>query len=124
MINEPKICKCCGAPLHDYKCDYCGVEYEKPKDYIPHLQPYIIERLTPHDVETLACKSEIALECMRNTNEKDIVEYLKHNMAIALSEKLIDYMDVETWIRAVLLIQFLELLYALFGKKSVYFDIK
>ena len=29
--------------------------------------------------------------------------------------------DVETWIRAVLLIQFLELLYALFGKKSVYF---
>lgn len=21
-------CKNCGAPLHNYKCDYCGTEYE------------------------------------------------------------------------------------------------
>lgn len=21
-------CKNCGAPLHSYKCDYCGTEYE------------------------------------------------------------------------------------------------
>lgn len=96
MKSEPKICKCCGAPLHGYKCDYCGTEYEKPKDYIP-FQTYIIDRL-PQDVETLACKSEIPLECIRSTNEKDVIDYLKHNMAISLSEKLIDYMDVETWI--------------------------
>lgn len=23
----PQICKCCGAPLHNHKCEYCGVEY-------------------------------------------------------------------------------------------------
>ena len=23
----PQICKCCGAPLKNHKCDYCGVEY-------------------------------------------------------------------------------------------------
>ena len=23
------VCKCCGAPLHGYKCDYCGTEYER-----------------------------------------------------------------------------------------------
>lgn len=26
-LTEPKICKCCGAPLHNNICDYCGVEY-------------------------------------------------------------------------------------------------
>ena len=97
MTGEPKICKCCGAPLHGYKCDYCGTEYEKPKDFIP-LQPYIIERL-PHDVETLACKSEISLECMRGMNQEEAADYIKHNMAMAMTEKLLDYMDVETWVR-------------------------
>ena len=24
----PKICKCCGAPLKNWRCDYCGVEYD------------------------------------------------------------------------------------------------
>ena len=23
----PQICKCCGAPLQNHKCNYCGVEY-------------------------------------------------------------------------------------------------
>lgn len=23
------FCKCCGAPLSSYTCEYCGVEYEK-----------------------------------------------------------------------------------------------
>lgn len=23
----PQVCKCCGAPLHNHKCEYCGVEY-------------------------------------------------------------------------------------------------
>lgn len=26
-LTEPKICKCCGAVLHDKVCEYCGVEY-------------------------------------------------------------------------------------------------
>ena len=26
-LTEPKICKCCGAMIHDKKCEYCGVEY-------------------------------------------------------------------------------------------------
>lgn len=26
---EAKICKCCGAPLKDNVCGYCGVSYEK-----------------------------------------------------------------------------------------------
>ena len=30
MTDVPRICKCCGAPLHGYKCEYCDVEYEKP----------------------------------------------------------------------------------------------
>ena len=25
--NYPTHCKCCGAPLHSWKCEYCGVEY-------------------------------------------------------------------------------------------------
>lgn len=24
---EPKICKCCGAPLKNDVCEYCGVSY-------------------------------------------------------------------------------------------------
>ena len=24
---KPKLCSCCGAPLHWNKCEYCGVEY-------------------------------------------------------------------------------------------------
>ena len=24
----PKICKCCGAPLKGWKCEYCEVEYD------------------------------------------------------------------------------------------------
>lgn len=30
MRDVQRICKCCGAPLHGYKCEYCDVEYEKP----------------------------------------------------------------------------------------------
>lgn len=30
MTDKARICECCGAPLHGYKCEYCGVEYEKP----------------------------------------------------------------------------------------------
>jgi hypothetical protein len=26
---EPKLCKCCGAPLKNDVCDYCGVSYVK-----------------------------------------------------------------------------------------------
>jgi len=26
-LTEPKICKCCGAIIHDKVCEYCGVEY-------------------------------------------------------------------------------------------------
>ena len=26
-LTEPKICKCCGAKIHDKICEYCGVEY-------------------------------------------------------------------------------------------------
>ena len=26
-LAEPKICKCCGATIHDKICEYCGVEY-------------------------------------------------------------------------------------------------
>ena len=26
-LTEPKICKCCGATIHDKICEYCGVEY-------------------------------------------------------------------------------------------------
>lgn len=26
-LTEPKICKCCGAIMHDKICEYCGVEY-------------------------------------------------------------------------------------------------
>lgn len=26
-LTEPKICKCCGATMHDKICEYCGVEY-------------------------------------------------------------------------------------------------
>lgn len=25
----PKKCEMCGAPLHGYKCEYCGTEYER-----------------------------------------------------------------------------------------------
>ena len=25
--GKPRVCECCGAPLHGYVCDYCGVEY-------------------------------------------------------------------------------------------------
>ena len=24
---SPQICKCCGAPFHSKKCEYCEVEY-------------------------------------------------------------------------------------------------
>ena len=29
---NPKICKCCGAPLHGGVCEYCGVEYDGARD--------------------------------------------------------------------------------------------
>ena len=30
-LTEPKICKCCGAVMHDRVCEYCGVEYNYKK---------------------------------------------------------------------------------------------
>lgn len=27
-----KKCKMCGAPLHGYKCEYCGTEYEENEE--------------------------------------------------------------------------------------------
>ena len=29
MIPYPVKCKCCGASMHDYICEYCGTEYPK-----------------------------------------------------------------------------------------------
>ena len=26
-VLQPRICKCCGAPMHTNICEYCGVEY-------------------------------------------------------------------------------------------------
>lgn len=32
-------CKNCGAPLHSYKCEYCGTEYPELLTVIPIRQP-------------------------------------------------------------------------------------
>lgn len=32
LNNKPRICKCCGAPLHGLVCEYCGVEYGNQSD--------------------------------------------------------------------------------------------
>ena len=94
MADKARICKCCGAPLHGYKCEYCGVEYEKPRDYIPQIVVYREDR----DVKTLACKSSIPLHAIRDLGEEDVEEYIKEDMAYKMSKELLNYLDVETWI--------------------------
>lgn len=90
-MNEARICKNCGAPLHGYKCDYCGTEYERP------TPTYTIEHVS-YDTETLACKCAVSLEVMRKGDESAIVDYVKHKVAREITENLLKYMDVETWI--------------------------
>ena len=90
---KPKVCKCCGAPLHGYKCDYCGTEYER--DMMP--EPFIVERV-PLGTDTIACKYNVDLGIINRMEKEDMEHYLKHKMAYEMSEKLLDYMDIETWI--------------------------
>lgn len=94
MIDKARICECCGAPLHGYKCEYCGVEYEKPKDYIPQIVVYREDR----DVKTIACKTSIPLEAIDYLGQEDAAEYVKETMAHNMTKELLKYLDVETWI--------------------------
>lgn len=92
-------CKQCGAPLHGYKCDYCGTEYKDK--FIPHFRVDYCE----HPVETLACRVEFPMVAMRVGNEEEIIGHIKSDMAYQISKKLVDYMDVETWIEPKEMIQ-------------------
>ena len=35
---EPKKCKCCGAPIKNDVCDYCGVSYRDTYAYEKNLE--------------------------------------------------------------------------------------
>ena len=94
MTKKAKICECCGAPLHGYKCEYCGVEYEKPIDYIPQIVVYRDDR----DVKTIACKSSIQLESIKYLGKEEAAECVKTEMAHNMTKELLQYLDVETWI--------------------------
>lgn len=94
-------CKNCGAPLHGSKCDYCGSTY---KDYYNSVIPLRIDSYT-HQVDTLGCRIDIPLEYMKEDNIKIFEHKLKKDMAYQMSEKLLDYMDVETWIDPMRMVQ-------------------
>ena len=32
LNSKPRVCECCGAPIHGYVCEYCGVEYVNQSD--------------------------------------------------------------------------------------------
>lgn len=85
-------CKQCGAPLHDDKCDYCGA------DYRDKISPQFRVDCYEHPVTTLACRVEFPMVAMSVGNKEEIIGYIKSDMAYQISKKLVDYMDVETWI--------------------------
>lgn len=86
-------CKCCGAPLHGSKCDYCGTTYEEFNP-ITHFQ---IDTYT-HPVDTLTCRTNLPVEYLKTDNKELIERKVKEDMAYQMSEKLLDYMDIETWL--------------------------
>lgn len=83
-------CKNCGAPVHGYKCDYCGTEYPE----LRYSAPIVIQR-TPADYQTLACK--VVLDD-RMLGLPGIENYVKQEMARKMSERLVEVMDIETWL--------------------------
>lgn len=85
-------CTQCGAPLHGYKCEYCGTEYLET--FIPR---YRVDEYS-HLVETLACTVKFPMEAMISVNEQEITKHIKNDMAYQISKKLVDFMEVETWI--------------------------
>lgn len=93
-------CKNCGAPLHGSKCDYCGSSYEELVPII-HYQVETCQR----EVETLAFKSYIPIEYLENDSKVLIERKVKEDMVCQLSRKLLDYMDIETWVDPVTLRQ-------------------
>ena len=87
---RPMNCKNCGAPLHNYKCDYCGTEYEKPP------AQFIVNTC---DTDVIACQCSLSLDEIKYANENGYAEdMLKHEMAYKVSQELLKYMSVDTWI--------------------------
>lgn len=80
-------CKNCGAPLHGHKCDYCGTEY-------PEYAAINIVHTTGVP-RTLTCRFEID---DRMLGYEGIEHYVKQEMARKMSERLVEVMDIETWL--------------------------
>lgn len=45
LDNKPRICECCGAPLHGYVCEYCGVDYGALSDEIRKEKEKLLEQM-------------------------------------------------------------------------------
>ena len=87
-------CKNCGAPLHNGRCDYCGTEYETP------MPTHRINFNVVHaKTETLSCVTSVPLYILRNGNEAEVADVVKHEAARKMAEELVKYMDVETWLK-------------------------
>ncbi len=43
--EKPRICECCGAPLHGYVCEYCGVEYGASHDETRKEKARLLEQM-------------------------------------------------------------------------------
>lgn len=101
-------CENCGAPLHGNKCDYCGSFYGGRYDLINPLRTDTFTHqidVYAHQVDTLGCRMELPLEYMRDDNKEFFEHKLRKDMAYQMSEKLLDYMDVETWIDPTRMVQ-------------------
>ena len=88
---KEKRCKNCGAPLESYKCDFCGTQYYDPPQTV-------MLNLEDGNAQTIGCTYEVSLPLMNSVPEEVIEQKIKNEMAIKLSMKLLDYMDIKTWV--------------------------
>lgn len=92
-------CRNCGAPIHGSKCEYCGTVYEQS------IHRIVVDKY-PHGFDTLACKTELPLYYTKTMSKEELAQNVKHDIAVKMSERLCEYMDVETWVDPETMTQF------------------
>ena len=86
-------CKNCGAPLHGYKCDYCGSTYDERK-ILPtfRVETYCVP------VRTFTARAIVDRQLLDNTvNQEHALYIIKNQLENQLFDALRQSITYESW---------------------------
>ena len=88
------ICDCCGGKINPatMECEYCGTHFKE--DYINDSVIRIETYRNP--VETIAAKTVITVEMIRDLGPEKASEYAVHVLYKKLSERIVPFMVLQS----------------------------